>query len=283
MKNMMRFIRYGTALIALSLSLFTPLSAAPIAAFRSFTYILTVQSRNQPTGQELRERFELGKKQSRNGQYPQALQHFLWLWDLDPQQAGAIRGIRTSILLGEIARIAEVYPPGLSAIQQRIEILERKWVESENRNALSDLFALGTTFKSEVNTLELFDQIDEDSPLRFEFSYYALDELLAAERYDDIIKFHRPLVQLEKTLVVSKRRDAQMKNNPRALQLKARANEYLRSKVTRELHALIAAEKDDDARKYAEMYSAYDSSDEARAAIIEGSKAAGRPNFFEGQ
>jgi len=278
---MMRIILIGGALVAIGAFLWFFQTDTDSTGNSASSPSLSRQTDDQSTHQELGEQFMLAKKQSRNGQHPQALQHFLALWDLDPKQAGPIRGIRTSLLLSEIARIAEVYPPGLGAIQQRVEILKRKWATTQDRDTLSDLFALGATFRDEVDTLGLFDSIDAESSLKTEFSHYAFDYLLAAERYQDIVKFNRPLVQLERTLAVSKRRDAQNRTDPRSLQMKAQATEFLRSKVTKELHALIAANEAEEARKYAEMYSKYDSSDEAKAAIAAGAAAAGSPHFFE--
>jgi len=241
------------------------------------------QSGNHSAARELKELFTLGRKQSRNGQYPQALQHFLKLWDLNPDKAGPIRGIRTSILLGEIARVAEVYPPALEAMRQRVEILQRKWRSKADRRSLSDLFAIGATFKSEVDTLVLYDQIESDSPMKTEFSFYALDGLLEAKRYTDIVAFHRPLVQLERALIVSRRQEAQMKNDPRAPQLKKRSRQFLRAKAAKEIQALLGAQEFESAHEYAEKYLAFDSSEESRTAIENAAVAVDETGFFNGK
>jgi len=241
----------------------------------------TSQTDNPPEPAELRERFESGKRLSRNGQYAQALQRFLSLWDLDPEVAGPIRGIRQSLLLAEIARVAEAYPTALHALQQRIEKLEAKWQTNQSRDALSDLFAIGSYFPSEVDALALFDDISKNSSYRFEFAHYVVDPLLAAGRFDDILRYYRPLVQLERAIIATQRRDARLRNTIEGRRLRVKSREFLRVKARKDVHALIAGGEPGDAIDYARMYLDFDGSKEAQSALRAGAAEAGEPAFFD--
>ena len=79
----------------------------------------TAESAGPITQDMVQARFRRAQELARNGNWEAALPEFLWCYDEGMVRISSFGPVRSSFLLGEIGRMAKVYPPAMAALRER--------------------------------------------------------------------------------------------------------------------------------------------------------------------
>jgi len=131
------------------------------------------------------------------GLYPDALEHYLWLWDESLQYNSSYLGVRASFLLGDIRRLMNQYEPAKQAMEQRRQALETSLREGQLTKqaawaAASDLDSLNESlFAEPERTLALYDELraqrgDEDLQVQ-NLRSNVIEALVGKRRYEEAL------------------------------------------------------------------------------------------------
>jgi RNA polymerase sigma factor (sigma-70 family) len=134
-------------------------------------------------------RYKHGQALVKSGQFEEALKELLWCYDTGMPQVMGFAGVRSSFLLGDLARLGKTYPPALAALQERRDSSEQRFRESvTDTDALNEYANLNRALDDNQKTLALFDSIPPDDSRRTALAYNVKDLLLNAQRYTELAK-----------------------------------------------------------------------------------------------
>jgi RNA polymerase sigma factor (sigma-70 family) len=132
-------------------------------------------------------RMKLAGELFKEGNFEKALEHLIWCYDKGAIKNPSFIGVRSSFLLNQFAELGNSYPPAREALIARRDDVEDRLKEGSNDTMLAlDLTRLNSSLGEGDRTVELFDQFPEGDPRRGTMVEVAYDELLKANRYDDI-------------------------------------------------------------------------------------------------
>lgn len=133
-------------------------------------------------------RYELARALVRQGDQAGALREFLWCFDVGMVEVPSYTGVRTSFLLGEIGRLAKVFPPAREALLERGSAAEKRMTaEIGDRRAAQEFAAICAELGDEARLLAAFDGMAVDDPRRLAFGLRAFRVLLPRQRYVDAL------------------------------------------------------------------------------------------------
>lgn len=134
-----------------------------------------------PTG-----RMQQGRSLVKQGQYQQALEHFLWCFDEGEKYRG-FSGVRLSFLLSDIMDLSKHYPPAKQALLQRRDEIETKWLLGPGDTSLINEFtALNRVLQEEDRSINLLNQLAKTDSRRQTLVNNMFEQLVNAQRYQDI-------------------------------------------------------------------------------------------------
>jgi thioredoxin-related protein len=137
-------------------------------------------------------RMNYGRELVRTGEHEKALAEFLWCFDEGAKQSTGFVGVRLSFLLGDIARLGQVYPPAMKALTDRRDAAAKALRSGKPKfeNA-AEFSAINRTLEQSDRTLEMFDELRKggsDTDMVRQILFRDVFELLIeARRYDDVI------------------------------------------------------------------------------------------------
>jgi hypothetical protein len=138
-------------------------------------------------------RMKLGEQLAKDGAFEKALEHLLWCYDEGVKSNPAFVGVRSSFLLGSLARLGESYPAAKDALIQRRDAAEAQLKAGSRDTMLAhDFVRLNGALEDPGRTLEMFDGIPAGDPQRGIVVEAAFEELLNAKRYDAIFEAITP-------------------------------------------------------------------------------------------
>ena len=130
------------------------------------------------------------RKMAMRGEYQKALDRYLWFHNHILEHDSAMRGVRLSFALSYWKELGESYPPAMTALKEdRDRKTEQIILQGNLKQFFEDVVAINSTLNENNKTIELFEIISSKYPLfATEVVRYALEDLLAAKRYDLIKK-----------------------------------------------------------------------------------------------
>jgi tetratricopeptide (TPR) repeat protein len=131
---------------------------------------------------EVDARYKLAQKLSSGGQYTEATDQYVWLWNNILKECPAMAGVRSSFMASEMARLATDYPPA----KRRFSELRTAALKSDDRR---DWIVLNQMLDDEGETLKWFDQTKNETTEEQIFAPAAFvlqDLLIRNKRWADV-------------------------------------------------------------------------------------------------
>ena len=109
---------------------------------------------------EVDARYELARALVKKGAYAEATEHYVWLWENIPRKHPAMHGVRSSFMIGQMARLLSNFPAARVAFERlRVEAL-KSTSKSGDRD---DWIVLNSLLGHDDETLDWFDKSKNDS------------------------------------------------------------------------------------------------------------------------
>lgn len=225
-------------------------------------------------------RYENAQELARSGEMAEALREYLWCFDVGMRQVGSFRGVRTSYLLSDIAKLGENYPEALAALRERRDQAWQQIFNSEKvPEAASDYAALNRALKEEPNLLATFDSLPPDDNRRKVLAGLAYDQFIAAQRYSDAL-LGRTYSEIERSFKVGKMDIPLPKSIPNPEEILQRLRDRLIKRTVKDVEALAGAGDLAHARSLVEQLLTYDNSPATTALLNEHLTRAGQPDLL---
>ncbi|HUN81787.1 MAG TPA: thioredoxin domain-containing protein, partial [Phycisphaerae bacterium] len=150
---------------------------------------------------------------AQKGNNEEALTEYLWCFDHGLEHGPGYVGVRLSYLLSAIKQLGSSYPPAIVALKQRRDSAEHQLLDpsgndtesdTDMRQTAIDYSALNRTLGDAKRTMVTYDKLHkmkakpESRKVLFK---HALDSLLAARRYQDIMEdAGDPIAAIERSI-----------------------------------------------------------------------------------
>lgn len=229
---------------------------------------------------EIETRYKRGQAFLSDGKWDQALADLLWCFDDGMTRHTAYSGMRLSVLLREIAKIAQHYPPAAAALRERRDRARELVLTRGAADGSAHEFAsLNRVLGEEKRTLDLYDQLSPDSPGRRQLVLAGTFTLLVEHgRYRDAlvaVPYERmgPWFDRESqppSVATERYPDMALKRHRRIVVGDAAKN----------VEVLAGAGDLAHAREFAAKVLAFDNSAETREVLQKHATRAGHPNLF---
>jgi hypothetical protein len=237
---------------------------------------------NSGAGLDPMERMNLGKDLLRQGRPADALKHFLWCLDEGMKASPAFAGVRMSYLLQEITDLGNAYPPAREALRIRRDALQARLnLGSSDAYQILELTALNEKLNEPQKNLDLAAQLEPDSPARSIIYKGVADQLIAEQRYAELIHIAAPEEVYGNQLATLETTQKLLEGKPTA----AMARESLRRNLIKAgvagVEALAGAGYTERALALARQILSADHSPDTRPQLIERAQRAGYPGLAE--
>ena len=134
----------------------------------------------------VRARYDLAKTLAQSGKSAEALEHFLWCYDVGMVQVASYVGVRNSFLTGDMGRLAAKYPPAREALVTRRDEAKVRLLGGDAR-ATSDFAALNDALGDHYSNISTFEQLPAGDPRRRAFGTRLMPVLISTRRYAEAI------------------------------------------------------------------------------------------------
>ncbi|MBL9201289.1 MAG: thioredoxin family protein, partial [Opitutaceae bacterium] len=135
----------------------------------------------------VRARYSLAKTLAQRGQSAEALEHYLWCYDVGMVKVASYVGVRNSFLTMDLGRLAREYEPARDALLMRRDAAKRRLLDGEAA-ATRDFAALSDALGDQAANLAMFDQLPAGDPRRRAFGLRVQAALVEARRYADALE-----------------------------------------------------------------------------------------------
>ncbi len=130
----------------------------------------------------VRARYDLAKALAQSGQSAEALEHYLWCYDVGMVQVASYVGVRNSFLTGDMGRLAAKYPPAREALVSRRDDAKVRLLGGDAR-ATTEFAALNDALGDHYSNLSMFEQLPAGDPRRRAFGPRLMPVLVSTRRY----------------------------------------------------------------------------------------------------
>lgn len=130
------------------------------------------------------ERLSKGAEFSAGGYGPQALKELLWCYDEGMVAVPKFKGMRTTVVVSMIKRLATNYGPAEEAMIRRCADAEKRLLDGDVA-AAAEFSAWCNALGGDNRLLKAFDKIPAGDPRRRGFGLAGLSALLSKKRYAD--------------------------------------------------------------------------------------------------
>lgn len=138
-------------------------------------------------------RYKLARILAQQGTDGEALNEFLWLYDVGMKQGIGMAGVRLSFLLSDIQKLGAHYPAALEALRQRRDVAKEGFLASPvDRERAMELVSLNSHLNAKQASMDIYDQLPAGSPGRMNLGNCVWEELVAQQRYVEAAEL-RPL------------------------------------------------------------------------------------------
>jgi hypothetical protein len=137
------------------------------------------------TREMVQARFTRGRELLKSGDRAAALAELTWCYD-EGMVVGSFRGVRSSFLVGEIARLAKDYPPADTWLREKRAAAEKRMqASSGDREATLDFASITSAMGDRAGLLATFDAFPPGDERRAHLGVRVFEPLLEARRYKD--------------------------------------------------------------------------------------------------
>ncbi|HRE79631.1 MAG TPA: sigma-70 family RNA polymerase sigma factor [Opitutaceae bacterium] len=231
----------------------------------------------QLTRDDIRQVQTAAKEKARRGQFAEALDDFLWLYDEGMVSVPGFSGVRQSFLLSDIRGLFNDYAPARLALEERRNFREKRLLAGETDSILAlELAALNHTLGDARRNRDLHDQLPVTDRRRRAFASYLFDDLVKERRYQEA------LVGIPYELMLS---EFKMTQEQRISTLDfPNAREFRRRMIVQrfgpKIEALAGAGHLDQARELIEQVLSLDGTTATRSALHKHLQQAGQPGLL---
>ena len=217
---------------------------------------------------------------ARAGDFAAALPELLWCYDDGMRLNPSYSGTRMSVLLSEIARMGQQYPPALAALHARRDAAERRLGGGTDAAAAQEFASLNRVLGEERRTLALYDSFNKDDPRRRQLlmaGTYNL--LLEARRYADALQavpYERIVPSFEE---MSRPPNVSNEKYP-DLALRSHRQNVV-ANAAKKVEVLAGTGNLQRAREFADRVLQFDGSTETRELLRRHVARAGHPQLFD--
>jgi thiol-disulfide isomerase/thioredoxin len=212
-----------------------------------------------------RARYTRGQELVRAGKDEEALADFLWCYDEGMVRAKAFSGVRSSYLLGDLARLASKYPAARDALLERRERARALMLSGpEQRGATSDFASINRSMGANQENLTVFRSLPKGDPRRQLLNAY--EDLLAAKDYEEALEAE-PASRFLNTIDLfaqDVRGEGAAREHP---EFQAYAKVECRRRILARMPALIATGNKPEATQLRDLLLKLDPSDETRQTL----------------
>jgi hypothetical protein len=150
-----------------------------------------------PANPDVQKIYQEATENRRARKYARALAQRIWFHENASRLEPGMEGVRLSFALGDWADLAAVYPPAMDALIAARDKAERNALNRSDAGIASAGFSEAASINyqlfSSSRTVELFKQLDRDSPQAARAGYrYAQEALIEAKEYALCGKYIEP-------------------------------------------------------------------------------------------
>jgi len=223
----------------------------------------------------VQERYDRGKALLAAGDHVGALNDFLWCFDIGMPAVPSFAGVRVSFLVGDIKRLAAVYPLARQALEERCDAAEKRFLTAVGERTAGVEFAgLMRAVGDEPRFMKAFDSLPADDVRRKGLGVYAYQGLLGRRRYAEALEIF-DFAWLKQAFEAQRKRPPVM--TPRGEDL----NRNLAIRYALDaIEALAGAGKLAEAREFVGWLVEYDASAKTQEELEQRLQRAGQPELL---
>ena len=225
-------------------------------------------------------RYKHAQDLARDGKWQEALAEMLWCFDDGMAHEGSFSGTRLSVLLTDIAKIGERYPPALAALRERRDRAQTRLMGTTGDEAAAHEFSsLNRALGETDQTLVAYDRLAPEDPRRRRLLLAgAFTLMVEARRYPDAIAavpYERMVPWFER-----ESRPPNVTNEPYPDMTLKRHRRMLVGDAAKNVEVLAGAGDLAHAREFAGKVLAFDASSETRELLQKHAARAGQPGLL---
>lgn len=194
----------------------------------------------------------------RHGQPAEGLAEYVWCVQTGLAKDPIYAKARRRLLYQSVLALAEHYPAARTALVAQRDAMERELLDERfNPHRVHDLAELNRCLEDEARSLALFDRLPEHHKVRHVLFDYVVGQLVAQQRYDEVLAIVDPLRAFREEARIARIRQALWDQTPDArTQRGTRDFAVARGGVL--LEALIGARRDAEARQLVDAILRFD-------------------------
>ena len=227
-----------------------------------------------------RERFSERLKRAvvleKEGDPEVARRELLWCLDVAITQPGLLAGGQLVSIMSALRKLSEREPAVLMDLRERFESGKRRVLSGDDAGPLAVMGMIARALKDDQAMVAVFDAIPDAGPRRKIAAVYAVEGLIAAKRYEDVLtvqNYGMMSSAFERTTAGWLEGLASAKNPERA---RAAGRSYVVTIAARNIEVLAGAGDIAHARELAGRLLAFDGSEATRALLQKHLERAGR-------
>jgi thiol-disulfide isomerase/thioredoxin len=140
------------------------------------------------SAEEVRARQQLARELIRNGREAEALDEYLWLYEVGMKNVSSFVGVRLSFLTGDMGRLAKVFPPAGEALRRLRDDAHRRLAgDISDRDAPMEFAALNEALGDNELTLAMFRRLAADDPRRGRMESRVFMLLVRSQDYKEAV------------------------------------------------------------------------------------------------
>lgn len=209
-----------------------------------------------------------------------ARRELLWCLDVAITQPGLLAGGQLITIMSALRKLSERHPVVLADLRERFESGKRRVLSGDDAEPLAVMSAIARALKDEQAMVAVFDAIPDAGPRRKIAAVYAVEGLVAAKRYDDVLavqNYGMMSSAFERTTAGWAAILASAKMPERA---KEAGKSYAVTMTARNIEVLAGAGDLANARALAGRLLAFDGSEATRALLQKHLERAGRGDLL---
>jgi len=240
---------------------------------------LPASSEEPLTNDGVMARYNNARNLARNGRHEEALKDLLWCYDIGMVKVPSLSGARRNLVIPELAMLRTKFPPALAALYERRAAAEQLMQISEREiDAVKDYAQLNQALGEPEKNLTFFNSLPAKDNRRQYLMIAVGDQLLAAQRYDEIVQTNT-FSRMQTSFVLT---SATINETPKltSAHSKERINRFSET-TSKNIEALAGAGELDNAGKLIGKLLEFDNSAETRATLQTHLTRAGHPELLK--
>ncbi len=211
-------------------------------------------------------RYTRGRDLVKSGNLDEALAELQWCYDEGMVRIGSFSGVRSSSLIGEIARLAKIHPATDAWLRaQQSEVEKRMRASASDSEAAREFASITASMDDRKRLLAVFDEFPPGDERRKGLGLRVYDDLLEARRYKDAAEARSYSLM---NISMSSGDD-----NPRM-------REYVVTTAAKNIEVLAGAGDLERAQTLMKRLLVIDSSNETQALLLKHLTRAGQPQLL---